>query len=200
MSTPIEFYFDFSSPYGYFMSEKIDAVGEQHGRDVQWRPFLLGAVFKETGGQPLTAVPMKAEYADKDLARTGRFLGLPFQIPSAFPVSSAKAARAFYWLEGQNAVLARNFAKKVFKAYFVEDQDISQVEVLQACAEPLGVNGDELAEAIVTDDVKAVLKNVCAEAIERKVFGSPFVIIDGEPFWGVDRLPQIEVWLAKGGF
>ena len=68
MANPIDFYFDFSSPYGYFASTKIDDLAAKHGRSVTWRPILLGAVFKITGGQPLPTIPLKGSYTAHDLS------------------------------------------------------------------------------------------------------------------------------------
>jgi 2-hydroxychromene-2-carboxylate isomerase len=96
MSAPIDFYFDFSSPYGYLAAEQIDALGARHGRDVVWRPILLGVVFQQTGGQPLLNIPLKGGYARHDLARSARLLGLPFKLPDSFPFMSVAACRAYY--------------------------------------------------------------------------------------------------------
>jgi 2-hydroxychromene-2-carboxylate isomerase len=71
MKTAIDFYFDFSSPYGYLAGEKIDALAAKHGRSVNWRPMLLGAAFKLTGGQPLPSIPIKGEYAKRDFPALG---------------------------------------------------------------------------------------------------------------------------------
>lgn len=200
MSAPIDFYFDFSSPYGYFMSEKIDALAARFGRQVRWRPFLLGAVYKLTGAKALPSLPMKGPYSVRDFERSARFLGLNCRIPSAFPVATQHAARAFYWLDEQDSDLARRFAQAVLRAYFVDDRDISQAETVLDVAASLGVDRTALAAALEDDVVKARLRAECDAAIEGGVFGSPYVVIDGEPFWGVDRLPQIERWLETGGF
>ena len=85
MSAPIDFYFDFSSPYGYFASTRIDSIAARHGRAVSWHPILLGAVFKVTGGAPLPSLPLKGDYAKSDIPRCARLLGLPFQFPAKFP-------------------------------------------------------------------------------------------------------------------
>ena len=73
MSSSIDFYFDFSSPYGYLASEKIEAMAARHGRSVDWRPVLLGVMFKATGMAPLTEIPLKGDYSRRDLARSARF-------------------------------------------------------------------------------------------------------------------------------
>lgn len=200
MSAPIDFYFDFSSPYGYFMSEKIDEVAARYGREVRWRPYLLGAVYKKLGSQPLPNLPLKGPYSVRDFERSARFLGLSCRIPEAFPVATQHAARAFYWLEDRDPALARRFALATLRAYFGDGRDISQLDAVLDLAAGLGVDRAALAAALDSDELKARLRAECEAAIERGVFGSPFVIIDGEPFWGVDRLPQIERWLEMGGF
>ena len=75
MSAEIDFYFDFSSPYGFIASTLIDDLAAKHGRQVVWHPFLIGAVYKEHGGVPLEH-PLKRDYALKDFIRTGRFNGI----------------------------------------------------------------------------------------------------------------------------
>jgi 2-hydroxychromene-2-carboxylate isomerase len=200
MSGSIDFWFDFSSPYGYMMAERIEALAERHDREVNWHPFLLGAIFKHTGGQPLPSQPMKGPYAQVDLARSARFLGLPFTMPEAFPVSTHQAARIYYWLHVHKPELGKDFALAAFRTYFVDGRDISQMDVLQDVCAHLGVTAEQVAEATSDEAVKSRLREVCDTAIASGVFGSPFVIIDGEPFWGVDRLPQIDHWLEDGGF
>lgn len=200
MSEPIDFYFDFSSPYGYFMAEQIDAAAARHGRSVRWRPYLLGAVYKKLGEQPLPSKPMKGAYSVHDFGRSARFYGLQSRIPDVFPVSTQHAARAFYWLEAQDAELARRFALDTFRAYFRDNRDISQMVIVLEIAATHGADRVGLETALGADELKAKLRTECETAIERGVFGSPFVFIDGEPFWGVDRLPQIERWLESGGF
>ena len=93
MSEALEFYFDFSSPYGYLASEKIDALAACYGRKVRWRPILLGVVFRQTGAAPLTEVPLKGEYSLRDFARSARFMDIPYTQPASFPIATQQAAR-----------------------------------------------------------------------------------------------------------
>jgi 2-hydroxychromene-2-carboxylate isomerase len=201
MPEPIKFYFDFSSPYGYLMSEKIDTLAAQHDRKVQWRPILLGVIFQATGSAPLTLQnPAKAAYSLVDFERSARFMGVPYNPPSRFPLPTQNAARTYYWLHGQDCALARQFAHAVYRAYFVDDRDISAPETVLEIAAGLGVDRDGLEGALQSPEIKARLRNECDEALAVGVFGSPHVIVDGEPFFGADRLPQIAEWLATGGF
>src|SRR6185436_3764063 len=200
MANPIDFYFDFSSPYGYFASTKIDDLAARHGRTVTWRPILLGAVFKITGGQPLPTIPLKGSYAAHDLARSARLCDLPFRMPTKFPVPGTARSRAFYWLADRDPAAARKLAAALYRAYFVEDRDISNPEVTGNVAAKLGVNKAELTQALNDTAVKERLKNEVDAAIERGVFGSPYIVVDGEPFWGSDRMDQIDRWLTTGGW
>ena len=200
MAQPIDFYFDFSSPYGYFASSRIDEIAARHGRTVHWRPILLGAIFKITGQQPLPTIPLKGSYAKHDLVRSARLLGVPFKLPSKFPIAGQAPSRAYYWIADRDAALARTAAQALYRAYFAEDRDISNPEVTANVAAKLGVSRDELLQALNDAAVKERLKNEVDAAIERGVFGSPYIVIDGEPFWGADRLDQAEKWLATGGW
>ncbi|PKO90660.1 MAG: 2-hydroxychromene-2-carboxylate isomerase [Betaproteobacteria bacterium HGW-Betaproteobacteria-10] len=198
---PIDFYFDFSSPYGYLMSEKIDALAAQYGRKVRWHPVLLGIIFQATGGRPpADGVSSKGKYVMHDFLRSARFLGVPYNPPSRFPLPTQNAARAYYWLHGQDCALARQFARAVYHAFFIDDQDISSPETVLKIAAKLGVDRDPLAAALQNPEIKARLKDEVDKALQIGVFGSPHVVIDGEAFFGADRLPQIEQWLKTGGF
>lgn len=200
MALPIDFYFDFSSPYGYFASAKINTLAATHDRSVIWRPILLGAVFKITGQQPLPTIPLKGSYASHDLVRSARRFGVPYKMPSKFPISGTAPCRAFYWVSDKDPVLAIKLAQALYHAYFVEDRDISNPAVTANVAAKLGLEKDQVAQALDDPAVKERLKTEVDAAIERGVFGSPFFIVDKEPFWGSDRLDQVEQWLATGGW
>ena len=197
MPQAIDFYFDFSSPYGYLAAEKINALAAQHGRGVNWRPILLGAVFKMNGQQPLTAIPMKGSYAKHDMLRSARLMGVPFKLPSRFPINGVAATRAFYWLNNKNADLAQNFARATYRAFFAEDRDISDAEVVTEIATKLGVDTTDTTTALADSAVKDLARKEVDAAIANGVFGSPYFVVDGEPFWGADRLDQIAAWLTK---
>lgn len=200
MAEPLDFYFDFSSPYGYFGSLRIDDIAARHGRGVRWRPFLLGVVFKTTGQAPLTSQPLRGAYALRDFARCARLYRAPFSWPERFPIPTQAAARAFYWLDDRDPEQARRFAKAAYHAYFGEGRDISPPEVVVEIAEGVGADREALADALADRALKARLKAETEAAIARGVFGSPFVFVDGEPFWGADRLDQVDRWLATGGW
>lgn len=200
MPEPIDFYFDFSSPYGYLASAKIDALAARHGRQVRWKPFLLGVVMKTTGGLPLAAMPLKGDYLVRDIVRSARLLEVEYRHPGIFPVASVAPARAFYWADAQDAERARNLAAALYRAYFVQDTDISQGENTLTICEACGFEREAAGAGVGSQEVKDRLRAETQVAIDKGVFGSPYIIVDREPFWGSDRLDQVERWLATGGW
>jgi len=194
------FYFDFSSPYGYLAAQRIDEVAERQGRTVAWRPFLLGVVFKQTRAEPLLNLPLKGDYARHDIARTARRLGVPFVLPQSFPFMAVASSRAFYWLHDQDPKAAWALAKALYHKAFGEGGDISRPEAVAEVAAGQGVDRDALLAALQDPAVKDRLKREVDAAVQAGAFGSPFFLVDGEPFWGVDRLPDVEAWLESGGW
>ena len=200
MAAPIEFFFDFSSPFGYLASEKIEALAAKHSSEVVWRPFLLGAVFKITGGGPPMNVPIKGDYYRRDFPRTARLLGVAYNQPSVFPINTVNPARAFYWLDSQDAARAKTLARALYTAYFVDDVDISDTDKMLAVCAKNGISADALRAGIGESAVKDRTRIEVEKALGKGVFGSPYIIVDGEPFWGADRLDQVDRWLATGGW
>jgi 2-hydroxychromene-2-carboxylate isomerase len=196
MAKPIDFYFDFSSPYGYLASTQIDDLAKRHKRDVAWHPFLLGAAFKVTGQKPLVEQPLRGAYHAHDFMRSARLLGVPFRLPEKFPFFGLAASRAFYWLGGGDK--AKQLAKSVFHAAFGEARDVTPIPAVAALARDLGIEG--LEQGIELPETKEKLRVVTDQAIAEGIFGSPFFVVDGEAFWGHDRLAQVDRWLATGGW
>jgi 2-hydroxychromene-2-carboxylate isomerase len=200
VAPPLEFYFEFASPYGYLASLRIDAIAAGHGREVTWRPIMLGAALKLTGGGPNMSLPLKGPYLLHDAPRFARLLGVPLELPPVMPANSLAASRAFWWLERQDPDLAKSFAQAVYHVHWGEGRDISTPEQVAEIGTTLGLPGAELIAATQDPAIKARLKDETDRSLERGVFGSPFVFVDGEPFWGADRLDQVDRWLATGGW
>jgi len=200
MREPIDFYFDFSSPYGYMAAQKIDALAAQYDRTVDWRPMLLGVVFKQTGMAPLTQIPIKGDYSRRDFERSARFHGVPFRMPPVFPIASQAPSRIVLWAKAQDPALAAKATLALYRAYFVDGLDISNPDVAADVAAGAGVDRAGARAAVDDPAIKDALKREVDGAISRGVFGSPFVFVDGEPFWGLDRFDQIDRWLSCGGF
>lgn len=197
---PIDFYFDFSSPYGYLAAHKIDAIARLYGRALIWRPVLLGVIFKTTGAQPLLDIPIKGPYTRRDMERTARFLGIPLVFPEVMPFPSVSAARAIYWVQDRDPDQARLLALALYDRAFGQGGDIREPSAVLEVAATVGLDAGALADALQDPAVKERLKAENEHAMASGVCGSPFFVVDGEPFWGADRLDHVERWLATGGW
>lgn len=198
---PIDFYFDFASPYAYLASARIDALAERWGRAVRWRPILLGAVFKVSGGVPNLNKPLQGDYLRHDVPRCARLWGVPVHQPLPAPFPALAASRAFYWLDqvgGEHSPAA--LARALFHAHWAEGRDMALPENVLDVAASLGLDRDAVEAGIAEASVKERLRVETETAISRGVFGAPFFFVDGEAFWGADRMDQIEEWLRRGGW
>lgn len=198
--TPVDFYFDFSSPYAFLSGLRIDDVARLYERDVAWKPVMLGVVFKTTGATPLLDQPLKGEYSRRDLLRAARLQGVDFAFPNQMPFAAIAPSRLFYWLEEQNPAQATAYAKAVFSTAFQQGIAVNSPEIAADVAARLGIDRDAALAACNAPAVKEKLRLANEQAIAAGVCGAPFFVIDGEPFWGNDRLDQVERWLATGGW
>ena len=200
-TAPITFYFDFSSPYSYIASEWIEALAARHGRTVQWNAMLLGASFQVTEIRTPVSYPLKREYSMRDFERSARFAGVPLTMPEKFPIATQNAARIFWWLhDNEGAERAVAWARHGLRALFARGVDLSDNAALRRLCAEFGLDPEQAEAAWSDPQRKARLKAVNDAAIAAGVFGAPYFVIDGEPFWGNDRRAQIERWLEKGPF
>jgi 2-hydroxychromene-2-carboxylate isomerase len=145
--------------------------------------------------------PLKREYSMRDFERSARFAGVPLKMPEKFPIATQNAARIFWWLHDTvSAERAVAWARHGLRALFARGVDLSDIgELRELCAE-FDLEPSAAEAAWNDPHRKARLKAVNDAAIAAGVFGAPYFVIDGEPFWGNDRRPQIERWLEKGPF
>lgn len=201
MSGPIDFYFDFLSPYGYLAATQIEKIGAKYGREVAWHPFLLGVtVMNVMGLKPIMETPLKSDYAMIDRPRMAKLFGVELVIPDMEGMNSVAASRAYYWQYERDPQLAKDLAMRLFRRLWVDGKDITGADAVIEEAAALGIDGDALRAGLEDPRVKALLRDAVDGAVARKVFGAPFFIVDEEPIWGVDRLWMLEHWLAHGNW
>jgi 2-hydroxychromene-2-carboxylate isomerase len=197
MSQPIDFYFDFISPYAYIASTQIEAVAARHGRSVRFRPVLLGiTVMKIMGLKPLMETPLKSDYLRHDGPRMAKVYGVPFRYHGLKGINSLAACRAFLWIGKTDPALAVRFAHAVFKALWVDGRDITPADTVAEIAASFGIDAATLKTEIASEQGKLALNAAVEAAIGLGVFGVPYVIADGEPLWGTDRLWMLDHWLT----
>ena len=198
----VDFYFDFISPFGYLASLRVDAMAEKHGRTARWQSMLLGiSVLKVMGMKPLPATPLKGPYLKRDMARYMRRHGITLG-PRAGgkPSYPVFAGRAFHWLDAADPDLAKAYAKAALKAYWQDGIDIGTAEAVSAIAAGVGAGREAVLEAVTEGSGDALLRGAIDRSLELGVFGSPFFLIDGEPFFGLEKMELVEEWLATGGW
>ncbi len=201
MPKAIGLYTDLISPFGYLGALGVQDIAAKHGRTIDWRPFLLGiTVLKVMGLPPVPETPLKGPYSQHDAPRCFRLMGVPYNPPEDRMMAPLPAGRALTWVKEQDPDLAVQFGLAVAQAHWSEAQSMSTPEAVAGVAETLGIDSNELLAAIETEAVKEKLKLYVDAAIERGVFGAPTFDVDGELFWGHDRLYMVDRWLETGGW
>jgi 2-hydroxychromene-2-carboxylate isomerase len=189
----LEFFFDFASSYSYLATSQVGPLCQKTGAKARWVPFLLGAVFKETGNDMPARIPAKAQWLVQDCALWAKQYHMPFSLPSRFPINSIKALRlivAAGRIYGEDAIAT--LAIPIYAAYWADDRDISDPAELQKIADHAGFDGAKLIAAIDDPETKAQLKANTDEAVSRGAFGAPSFFVGPKLFWGNDRLHFVE--------
>lgn len=194
MGKKLEFFYDCSSPWTYLAFSKIEEVARRHNADLIWRPILVGGVFNavnpsvyETRERP---VKPKARYYAKDLQDWAHLYGLKIGQPTVFPVNSVKAMRGAFVAHEHGKISP--YSRCVFEQYWGENRDVSKDEVLRDIVKLVGLDEKEYFTKIGSQEYKDKLKRNTDELIERGGFGSPTMFVDGDMFFGNDRLILVE--------
>lgn len=199
-SGTIEFWFDFGSAYAYFAALDIEDLAARVGRRALWRPFMLGTAFKATGARGLSSTPLKKDYAARDWARLARARGIVFSLPPHHPSIALAATRAFYAIEAETPERAPVFALEILHRTYRQGLDSGNAGEVCAVAADLGHDPLRLSAALDDPQLKARVRDLSEGAVARGIFGSPFFIVDDEPFWGADRMAMMEAWIRSGGW
>jgi 2-hydroxychromene-2-carboxylate isomerase len=204
MTSPaLEFWYDFASTYSYPAASRIEALAAAAGVAVTWRPFLLGPLFRRQGwsDSPFNLNPARGRYMWRDLERLCARHGLSFRRPSGFPRNSLLAAR-IACLEETQAVLPA-LTRALFRANFADDRDIGQPEVVGQILDELRPDVPSLPDTTrllargVEQENKERLRARTESAWEQGLFGAPSFVVEGELFWGQDRMAEAIAW-ARG--
>ena len=190
-----EFYFDFTSTYSYLASTQVESIASRSGAKVDYRPFLLGAVFQATGNSPPLSVPAKGLYLFKDLRDWTRRYGLPeFQMPPSFPLKSIRANRLALVAIEEGRIA--DFVGRTYRAAFVEHRDLANDEVLAELARASGLDPEAALARIETQEIKDLLRKNTDGAVARGAFGAPTFFVGEEMFVGNDRISFVEAALG----
>jgi 2-hydroxychromene-2-carboxylate isomerase len=196
----IEFFYDYSSPWTYFASDRIEDFCARNKATLVWKPFLVGGVFNKVNPTVYqrreNPVPPKDNYYRKDMADWARYLDIKMVRPSVFPVNSVKALRGAFVAIDAGTISA--YSKAVFTAYWRDDKDISQDSILREIVEGAGMDADGFFAKIGDDRVKRKLFETTDELIGRGGFGTPTFFIDGgDMYFGNDRFELMQAALDR---
>jgi 2-hydroxychromene-2-carboxylate isomerase len=199
----LELWFDFSCPYAYLASRRAKRVFSPRAVDIDWRPMLLGGVFRGIGagdGPMATNSPQKQAHNYHDMHRWADLFGEPFRMPPAHPMRTVLALRTLLALPRAHWPAA---IEAIFAAYWQRGEDVSKPEVIAHALGAAGVPADAIAAAAARSDdaaIKDELRQRTDEAISLGIFGAPAWVsrAHGEPLliWGQDRMPWVEAMLA----
>jgi 2-hydroxychromene-2-carboxylate isomerase len=186
--SPIEFWFEFASNYSYLSVMRIEQEAARHGVAIEWRPFLLGPIFKSFGWStsPFVLQTWKTEYVWRDMERECRKYGLAFRRPTAFPRSSLLPARVA--LIGAEQPWMGEYCRRVMQLSFAADQDIDSAACMGEVLTQLGLGAQEIIDQAQHETNKLRLRHQTDLAKAKGVFGAPTFFVGGEMFWGNDRL------------
>lgn len=194
----IDFWFDFGSTYSYPASQRIQAMAQAAQVPVRFRPFLLGAIFKDYGWttSPFNMFPAKGRHMWRDLERICADLGIPFVRPDPFPQHSVLAARVAIAVADE--AWMPDYCAAVFREEFQHGRSISDTAVIQSVVARFDPDPQRILERAQSPEIKDRLRTETELAREAGVFGAPtFVLSDGELFWGNDRLEAALAWARK---
>ena len=195
MSKKVEFFFDVGSPASYLAWTQLESIAQRTNAKIIWRPMLLGAVFQATGNASPAAVPAKGAYMPKDLKRFSNIYEVPFNFNPFFPLNTMHLMRgATAYLEEPEF---QTYLAAIFNALWSEQLNMESPEVVAEVLTKAGIDVTDFMARISETEVKERLKDTTEEAVARGVFGAPSFFVNGEMFFGQDRLSFVETALKE---
>ncbi len=190
MNKTVDFYYDYGSVNAYFAWTQLPALCANAGATLNYKPMLLGGVFKSTGNTSPMLVEAKAAYLKKDIARYAEHYGVPYVMNPYFPVNTVAIMRGALWAAATEHL--EQYNKAMFEAVWVEQKNMSDPEVIAQVLKNAGFAAEAIIEATGQPEIKQALIDATNEAVERGVFGAPTMFVAGQMFFGQDRLKWVE--------
>jgi len=187
MTKTVEFFYDFGSPTVYLAATQLPDIAASVGATIDWRPMLLGGVFKSTGNQSPVVVPAKAAYMNNDLKRFAKRYGVPFRFNPHFPINTLALMRGAVAYQ-DDVVVSSTYRDAIFMAIWVEARNLNEPDVIGQVLSDAGLDPAELMNRIGQQTVKDQLIANTEEAVNRGVFGAPTFFVGEQMFFGQDRL------------
>jgi 2-hydroxychromene-2-carboxylate isomerase len=192
MGKEVEFYFDVGSPAAYLAWTQLPQIARQAGATIAYKPFLLGGVFQASGNRSPMEVPSKGKYMQGDLERYARRYGVPFRHNPHFPINTLMLMRGALGLQLRDTGRMTSYVDAVFRAIWVDGKNMNDPATVGAVLQQAGFEPQKVLALTADAEVKEQLKSVTQEAVGRGVFGAPTFFVDGQMYWGQDRLDFVK--------
>ena len=193
----VEFFFDFGSPTSYLAYTQLPRIVAESGGELLWRPMLLGGVFKATGNSSPVTVPAKGRWMFDDLARHARRYRVPFAANPAFPINTLTLMRGAVGLQMQRPGDFEHYVEVIYRAMWETPRNLADAGVLAATLDAAGFDTAAFTTLVADAGVKAKLIANTEEAVTRGAFGAPTFFVDGQMFFGQDRLEFVREALVS---
>lgn len=194
---PIEFWFSLGSTYTYLTATRLASVGRERGCTFLWRPFSVRTIMREQNNSPFANKPVKTAYMWRDIERRAAMYGIPFRGPAPYPIAELDFANQVATLAAREGWCA-DYAAATYRRWFLDAQEPGSEPNLSDTLREIGQNPDRVIEAARGDDIVAAFHAATDQARALNVFGSPTFVVDGEVFWGDDRLDDALTWARHG--
>lgn len=198
MTKTVEFFFDFGSPTSYLAWTQLPKLAAEAGAHVVWRPMLLGGVFKATGNASPVTVPAKGRWMFDDMARWARRYGVTLAMNPHFPINTLTLMRGAAGLQLRRPNDFERYVDTVYRAMWHTPCNMGDPAVMAQVLQRAGFDVDDLLALVNDPEVKARLAANTEEAVARGVFGAPTMFVDGQMFFGQDRLDFVREALSGG--
>lgn len=190
MSKSVDFYYDFISPASYIGWSQIQKIAKATGATINYKPMLLGAVFKAQNNTSPITNPAKWAWIQADFQRYADKYELPYNFNPHFIFSTVNALRGALWAKKEGRIEDYNAA--MFKAAWVDGKDLADNEIMTQVLSDAGFNAEDVINAIQLPEGKSALIDATNEAVDHGVFGAPTFIVGGDLHFGQDRLEWVE--------
>jgi len=185
MTKTVTFCFDFGSPYSYLAYNYLSPIKET-GAQIDLKPVLLGGIFKATGNQPPATVQKKGEYMFKDIQRWANKLDISFKMNPYFPILTVPHMRGA--ILAQKKDILEDYMQSMFDSMWLKGLNLNDQEILTQVASESGIDPNDFAEGISSDEIKDELRVNTQFAIDKGAFGVPTYFLENEMFWGIDSI------------
>jgi 2-hydroxychromene-2-carboxylate isomerase len=192
MTPTVEFYFDVGSPAAYLAWQRLPAICREAGAQLAYRPMLLGGVFQATSNQSPMSIPAKGRYIMADLERFAQRDRIPFSHNTFFPINTLTLMRGAMGLQMRDPARMVAYVGAVYRAIWVDGKNMNDPAVVAAVLQQAGFEPQALMALAAEPEVKEQLKAATQEAVARGVFGAPTFFVDGQMYWGQDRLDFVK--------